>query len=776
MLQTAVPWPRSPRILSEHLAPVPEPLACLLQAGEENPPAAVAGLGARALLDLAEGAPRDWPPWLAPHQVPAAERLAAIIDRYGGALLADAVGLGKSYVALALAVTERAPFTLVVPAVLVPQWRALLARHGAEARLITHEALSASTVRLSDSPTVRLFVVDEAHRFRNPETNRYRALAKLVVGSRVLLVTATPVHNRLADLFHLFRLFLRDHDLTAVGVPSLRRAATGTMDGRLLAAAAARLSVARTRQRVQSGYATGPVSISFPTRAEGEIIRAGPTPEPQLRQLVAAVRQLDAGGEAAALFRLVLLHRLASSLAAFRASLSRYEAFLDLALEAAAEGRALTRQEFRRLFPPAEADDLQLALFPLLLKPGAEGESWQDRDAVRRLRDLTLVGDDPKADALERVLADREGKTIVFVTARATVRDLLRQLRSRRVAAVMGETGCFGGDRATRSEVLRAFAPVAQGAPPPAGALETDVLIATDLLSEGLNLQDATRVIHYDLPWSPARLAQRVGRIDRLGSPHGRIETITFLPPPMLEQALALEQRLADKARTQAAAGAAQIESPTGPEPEPGGLDWCDRLQQLQHAFPPAVRAGSFATVVGDQNAVVLMVRIGALAEALVVTDTEVLADPDRATHLLELAARAEPRGANRAALERAIQRAAPLVRARIGAVADARWRSDDRDRLSRRLIPWVLAAAGRAARRGDAPELARLDTLVSRLGRGMTTGEELLLEDLLARREPLSIRDLLAWHERLPPAGGSEDPPRAHLVAAVVIVADHSP
>ena len=75
----------------------------------------------------------------------------------------------------------------------------------------------------------------------------------------------------------------------------------------------------------------------------------------------------------------------------------------------------------------------------------------------------------------------------------------------------------------------------------------TFVLIATDLLSEGLNLQDAGRVIHYDLPWSPARLAQRVGRIDRAGSPHERIETVTFLPPPPLANALAMERRLVAK-------------------------------------------------------------------------------------------------------------------------------------------------------------------------------------------------------------------------------------
>src|SRR5690348_18481743 len=88
----AVPC-QPPRILSEHLTPLPEPLACLLTPGAVDSPAAVAALGARALLDVATlaGAARaPWPAWLAPHQVPAAERLAALLARYGGAVLADA--------------------------------------------------------------------------------------------------------------------------------------------------------------------------------------------------------------------------------------------------------------------------------------------------------------------------------------------------------------------------------------------------------------------------------------------------------------------------------------------------------------------------------------------------------------------------------------------------------------------------------------------------------------------------------------------------------------
>jgi superfamily II DNA/RNA helicase len=127
--------------------------------------------------------------------------------------------------------------------------------------------------------------------------------------------------------------------------------------------------------------------------------------------------------------------------------------------------------------------------------------------------------------------------------------------------------------------VLRAFAPIASERPTPA-AVATDVLIATDLLSEGLNLQDAARVVHYDIPWSPARLAQRVGRIDRLGSRHAAIETVTFLPPEPLAGAIALEGRLARKAAQQWSAGSAALETPAGAGAA-GALDWCDRLQEV---------------------------------------------------------------------------------------------------------------------------------------------------------------------------------------------------
>src|SRR5439155_15785 len=204
-------------------------------------------------------------------------------------------------------------------------------------------------------------------------------------------------------------------------------------------------------------------------------------------------------------------------------------------------------------------EDLQLAFLPLLLAPGPMRADARDRDVVRGLRGLAGAAHDPKAEALERLLADRAGKTIVFVQPRATVRYLLRRLRGRRVAAVIGDTGLFGDEPATRAEVLAAF-----------------------------------------------------------------------------------EQRLATKLVTQAAVGAAQLESVAGPEAARGRLDWCDRLQRLQSGVA-APSTGTVAAVAAQPSAVVLIVRVGSLVEALVVTDHDVRPDPGEATRLLEEAACARP-------------------------------------------------------------------------------------------------------------------------------------
>jgi hypothetical protein len=764
----AGPWSRWPRILAEDLGPLPEPLGVLLAPGPAAPPTAVARRAARALIETDAGLPGGLPDWLQRHQIPAVRRLGAIVRRYGGAVLADAVGLGKSFVALAVARALREDPLLVVPAVLAHQWRDLLRRLGMSAPLVTHERLSGpAPPRFAGEPG--LLIIDEAHRFRDPATRRYGALARLAVGRRLLLVSATPVHNRTADLLHLLRLFLADDALTALGVPSLRIAARGGGDAVDLRAAVARLVVARSRERARA-RAPG---LAFPRRGATTVVRAGAAPDETVSELAAGIADLAAGGRARALIRLLLYSRLASSLPAFRASAARLEAFAAAALDAASGGRTLAPADFARWFPAGEAGDVQLALLPVLAVEG-RAIDLPDQTALRRLVARAVATTDPKAQALDRILAATPQKTIVFTGARATARHLARLLgRRHRVALLTAAGGAWGTEPASREEVLRAFAPLAAGSAPPPAALVTDVLIATDLLSEGLNLQDASRVVHYDVPWSPARLAQRVGRIDRLGSRHGVIETVTFLPREPLAGAIASEARLARKVALQWSAGAAALETPAGAASAAGALDWCDRLQDLAEQDGPAAPPGAWCAVAEGPPVAVLVLRFGGpkgRVDALVVDARGCRVDPARATRLLEMLDRARPdSGAEPRAVTAAVAVAAAMVRARLRALEQARWRAADRDGAGRRLVPWVLAAGRRAARIGDTRRLARLDSLVARLTRGLTAGAELRLRDLLERRRPLRVDDVLAWHERLPPPEDEGAGPPVELVAAAL-------
>src|SRR5207237_6073948 len=93
----------------------------------------------------------------------------------------------------------------------------------------------------------------------------------------------------------------------------------------------------------------------------------------------------------------------------------------------------------------------------LLLPAGNTAVSDADRDTVRRLCELAVPSPDPKADALERMLTECGGKTIVFVQPRATVRHLFRRLHRHRVAAVLGDRGWLGTESASRAADLPPF-------------------------------------------------------------------------------------------------------------------------------------------------------------------------------------------------------------------------------------------------------------------------------------------------------------------------------
>ena len=183
------------------------------------------------------------------------------------------------------------------------------------------------------------------------------------------------------------------------------------------------------------------------------------------------------------------------------------------------------------------------------------------------LRGIKPTNDDKLRALLKLLKGDsvlKKHKVIIFSEFRDTARYLEKQLKA---AGIKGVDEVDSGSDRDRGEIIRQFAPYYNGSSSAAlkedGLEETRVLISTDVLAEGLNLQDATRLINYDLHWNPVRLMQRIGRIDRrlnsevearLVTDHPEVKDIrgtaaywNFIPPGELDNLLKLYGRVAHK-------------------------------------------------------------------------------------------------------------------------------------------------------------------------------------------------------------------------------------
>jgi superfamily II DNA or RNA helicase len=435
---------------------------------------------------------------LAPHQRSAVERALELLDRYGGMLLADEVGLGKSFVAAAVAqaMQERGhEIELIVPASLVAQWTDVLDLFRVSASVLTHDSIS----ERSKSAKRRLIIVDEAHGFRNSRTQRWAALARRSVGARLMLVTATPVCNSADDLFSLIRLIAADDALRPLGVASIERAFT-IRNAHALDLIVSELVIRRDRDVL-------PASLQF-GELEPRVIRH------RVPDLAIDALQFPLVGDGThhALLRRFLWRRLESSEAAFLESLRRQTRFYERALDALARGRTLTRSDYRRAF--AADDDsgaLQQVLFWDFFATGnAAASAAEMRDEIARLDDLAAQARSAppeKRRSLIDLLDDQP--TLIFTGAIATARDLAAALD----CAILTARG------ARPRNAIDAFR---------RGTI--DRLVATDLAAEGLNLQRAAAVVHYDIPWNPAKLDQRNGRAHRIGQKRPAVRAIYFMP------------------------------------------------------------------------------------------------------------------------------------------------------------------------------------------------------------------------------------------------------
>lgn len=490
-----------------------------------NRPASVARAIAACLAPPRAADPP--PPWLRAAQEESFRRTLAAVRHYGGALLADPVGTGKSWVALAVAHALAVPTTCLVPAALAPQWQRVAREAGVGVVVQSHESWSRATRPLTQG----LVIVDESHRFRHPAIHRYSRLARALHGQRVLLLSATPVVNRLDDLLHQLLLCCRDDALATSGVPSLTQ---------VLREQCAPSALAEVVVRAQQQGA-GPTTLS-------RQIPATPAERHRAQRAWEALSRLQLSPDPAVrrLMRTCIAYSLASSTDAALETLHRYRQLLLQAQDGARVGVALSRRIIQRALL---GDATQTVLWSLLGDSGEATDLCTD-DLARldatcaQLADVVHQGD-PKVARLQDLLSDGR-PSLVFCAFRATVHALRRQLTPRsRVAWCTGDAAGIGTARLAREMVLGWFRP---GMRDPTG-LGPRVLVTTDVAAEGLDLQLAARVVHYDLPWTAVRLEQRAGRVARLGSPHAAVEDIQLQPVPLLERELGIRTALTRKGR-----------------------------------------------------------------------------------------------------------------------------------------------------------------------------------------------------------------------------------
>lgn len=592
------------------------------------------------------------------------------LERYNGCILADSVGLGKTYTALAVVkyYESRNKSVLVLcPKKLSENWNTYkdnyvnnpIAADRLNYDVLFHTDLSRSHGISNGLDLDRLnwgnydlVVIDESHNFRNGAgthantvENRYVKLMDKVirtgVKTKVLMLSATPVNNKFIDLKNQLAIayegdstLINDKLDTSKTVDEIFRQAQkafnawSKLDARDKTTDALlktldfdffelldSVTIARSRKHIEKYYNTAEIG-KFPERKKPISLR------PQLTDLDSAINynqiygllmmlslciytpsnyifpskmkkyidithnkadNLTQSGREQGIRRLMsinLLKRLESSVNSFQLTLKRIELLIDDTIKSIDRFEKYGHSDidmYEASDSEWDIDDNNTDYFTVGKKvkidlADMDYKTWRtelEKDA-KTLELLTLmVADitpehDTKLQELLKLVSDKienpinsGNKKVLIFSAFSDTAEYLYEHVSTYVKKKYGLntaviTGSIDGKttirgfKASLNNVLTCFSPISKGKDllMPESDADIDILIATDCISEGQNLQDCDYLVNYDIHWNPVRIIQRFGRIDRIGSKNQYIQLVNFWPDMDLDEYINLKSRV----------------------------------------------------------------------------------------------------------------------------------------------------------------------------------------------------------------------------------------
>ena len=592
------------------------------------------------------------------------------LERYNGCILADSVGLGKTFTALAVMkyYENRNKSVLVLcPKKLAENWNTYkdnyvnnpIAIDRLNYDVLFHTDLSRTHGFSNGLDLDRLnwgnydlVVIDESHNFRNgagthanTHENRYvKLMDKIIrtgVKTKVLMLSATPVNNRFVDLKNqlaiayegnsenmnkqlnttktieeIFKQAQRAFNTWSKLEPEARTTETllRTLDFDFFELLDS-VTIARSRKHIEKYYDTTEIG-KFPERKKPISRR------PQLTDLNSAINynqiyeqlmllslciytpsnyifpskiqkyidlthnkgdNLTQTGREEGIRRLMsinLLKRLESSVNSFQLTLKRIKALIKSTIEAIDKFEKYGAAEidmYETSDSEFDMDDGNTEYFTVGKKVKIELAdmdymSWRtglkaDADVLELLTlmvaDITPEHDSKLQELLKLVSEKIENpinpgnkKVLIFSafsdTAEYLYDNVSAYIKNKYGLDTAVITGSIDGKttikgfRATLNNVLTCFSPISKGRDVlmPGSKTEIDVLIATDCISEGQNLQDCDYLVNYDIHWNPVRIIQRFGRIDRIGSRNSQIQLVNFWPDMDLDEYINLKGRV----------------------------------------------------------------------------------------------------------------------------------------------------------------------------------------------------------------------------------------